>query len=499
MLSAPSGGQFAWRMPHQAIVTLTDGNGQVVPPLSVSCLAGDVTQVTVSADCSQITVLRIGSLAINVQGGGVNAVLTVTGVPQRQWTGVHGAQSSEDYALVANADGSVLAWGGNLYGVLDQNADVVALTSLPVPTLTLDATGQTSLAGVFQVSAGTDNAAALRRDGSVLAWGSNNSYALGNSTTINSALLPVGVRNLTNSGALSHVAQVEMGGNRGVALIDDGSVVAWGQWPGDGTVLSTTLPTRVMAPGGATPLSGIVAVSAGWSHSLALTADGHVVAWGYDLSRGALGASTLLSSPQALPNRVKRADGTDLAGIVQISAGYIFSLALADDGTVWAWGDNAQGQLGQGVLNTVSPVAVQVKTSDGAGTLSAISMVAAGGSHSLALTQGGQLLGWGLATKGQLGDGPNRPAGNQSTLPRPITVGPPASTSVKSITAGYSDSFALIADGTVSSWGGNFHSALGRVTTTSSDPSPLAVVGVGGTGSLHLDLSSYPNLLRHAR
>jgi alpha-tubulin suppressor-like RCC1 family protein len=308
-------------------------------------------------------------------------------------------------------------------------------------------------------------------------------------------------QDLSGRASLSHVVQVEAGAANTVALVDDGSVVAWGTWTGNGTTSSSTLPTAVLLPDGSGPLTHVVAVSAGGSFSLALTDDGHVDAWGDDLNDGRLGSGAVLGTVQPLPNRVERADGTDLADIVQISAGDDFSLALAADGTVWAWGNNSYGQIGQNAQNGSRPVAMQVKGPDGVDPLGRIAMVAAGGNHALALDLDGRVLAWGYGPDGALGDGPNRPAGNQALLPRVVvsdTGAVTGFTDVVSIAAGYGSSQALRADGTVLSWGANFRSALGRATTATNDPTPAAVSGVGG-GTLTVDVGAYPNLLRRAR
>ena len=503
-LASPASNEFPWRVAQASAVSLTDASGHAVATASVTCAAHDATQATVSVDCSHITTLRVGAVVIDVAGGGASASLTINGVPQRQWTGLHGADSANgggSYDLMTMSDGSVLAWGANPAGVLSQAAGPSALTFLATPAFAKDGSGTANLADIMQVSAGDTSAAALTRSGGVLGWGTNDDRQLGSITVTSPSLVPVAAQDLTGHAALTHVAQVEFGAGNSVALIDDGSVLAWGTWTGNGTTSSSTLPAAVLQPDGSGPLTRVVAVSAGWSYSLALTDDGHVVAWGYDLNDGRLGSGAVLDTVQPLPNRVKRADGSDLDNIVQISAGYDFALALAADGTVWAWGDNESGQIGQNAPNGNRPVAMQVKGADGLAPLARIAMVAAGGNHALALDLDGRVLAWGDGGNGALGDGPNRPAGNQALLPRVVvsdTGAVTGFTNVVSIAAGFGSGQALRADGTVLSWGGNFRNALGRATTASSDPTPAPVVGMGG-GALTLDVSAYPNLLRRAR
>jgi alpha-tubulin suppressor-like RCC1 family protein len=496
-LVSPGDGQFAWHIVQPAAVAMTDAVGHAVDPSALRCSAHDATQLVVAADCSRITALRIGVLTVDVTAGGATASFTLTGTPQRQWSGVHGVTSflgSGSYGEVTSGDGEVLAWGANPSGVLGQGQDINGLASLPSPTAALDANGA-PLRDILQASAGDRAVAALRLDGSLLAWGNNDAWELGNSAPVNQSLTPVSVEDLAARSVLGHVVQAEVGDSNSVALIDDGSVVAWGTWPGDGTTLSRTLPTQVKTPDGGSPLTHVVAVSAGASFSLVLGEDGQVRAWGYDLKDGRLGAGSTLNTPSPLPNLVLKSDGTPLDQIVQVSAGYDFSLALDADGSVWAWGDNQYGQLGQGSMGASVPTAVQVKAAGG-GTLSGIAMVAAGGNHALALDRDGNVLAWGLATSGQLGDGPNRPVVNQSTLPRAV-VGVTGGNlgAVQSIAAGYATSLALDGTGLVLSWGDNFRGALGRATTGPLDPTPGPVSGAG-TATLTVDASRYPNLLR---
>ena len=495
-LSTPSDGQFAWHVAQPALVTLTDTRGVAVASSATTCVAHDATQATVRADCGEITALRVGGLVIDVSGGGVTASLLVQGVPQRQWTGVHGA--SRYAALTVGADGNGAAWGDNANGVLSQGVGPSTLASLAVATPMLGIAGL-PYAGVAQTTLAEQSAAVLLTDGSAQAWGEDNFHELGATVTTNSTFTPVAVVDLTARASLQHVVQLEIGKENGVALIDDGKVVSWGGWPGNGTASSSSLPVETLAPSGAAPLSHVAAVSAGWNYSLALTEDGHVLSWGFEPGNGVLGTGSVINGVAQLPASVVRSDGTALDNIVQISAGYDFALALAADGTVWAWGDNAFGQLGRAAIGGSSAVAVQVQGLAG-GSLGRIAMVAAGGNHALALDLDGRVLAWGYAPDGSLGDGATKPVVNQTSVPRTVVNEAGSSsgfTDIVSVAAGYANSYALGRDGRVLSWGSNFHGALGRMTSASSDNTPGLVTSAGG--KMSLTPAGYPNLLRHAR
>ncbi|MGE3843813.1 MAG: chitobiase/beta-hexosaminidase C-terminal domain-containing protein, partial [Vicinamibacterales bacterium] len=183
-------------------------------------------------------------------------------------------------------------------------------------------------------------------------------------------------------------------------------------------------------------------VAGGGSHSLALRDDGTV--WGWGLNSGGQvgdGTTTQRTTPVSVSN---------LANVVAIAAGEAFSVAALADGTVWAWGLNTNGQLGDGTTT-------QRTTPVRSGTLTGIAQVAAGRSHALARTGSGAVWAWGLNSQGQLGD--------NSTTQRtsPVAV---SGVTAASIAAGWQHSLATQASGAVAAWGYNATGQLGDGTTT---------------------------------
>jgi len=281
------------------------------------------------------------------------------------------------HSLVVCNDSTVKAFGENATGELGDGTTTDS--NIPVSV--------TGLSGIISVSGGGDqleaHSLALKSNGTVWAWGSNIYGALGNATTT-STTTPVQVLLLTG------VTKISAGGWHSVALKNDGTVWAWG-WNtdgqlGDGTFVDKTIPTQV------TGLSGIIAIAAGTYHVLALKNDSTVWAWGDNIS-GQIGDGT--TTDKSTPVQV-----SGLTGVVKIAAGRFFSLAVKRDGTVWTWGENLYGQLGNGTT-TDSHVPIQVN-----GLTGVTSAVAATGAfHCMAVRNDNTVWAWGRNTYGNLGDG----------------------------------------------------------------------------------------------
>jgi len=190
----------------------------------------------------------------------------------------------------------------------------------------------------------------------------------------------------------------------------------------------------------------IAAVAAGDEHSLALTTDGMLFAWGSNLY-GKLGDGSQFH--RYSPVAVDRSGALAGKTIAAVAAGTSHSLATTTDGMLFAWGYNYYGQLGDGSTSQrSSPVAVNLS---GALAGKTIAAVAAGETHSLALTADGMLIAWGFSRFGQLGDG--------STVQRgsPVLVG----ARFTRISAGFSHSLGLAADGALFAWGHALGGQLG--------------------------------------
>jgi alpha-tubulin suppressor-like RCC1 family protein/PKD repeat protein len=200
-----------------------------------------------------------------------------------------------------------------------------------------------------------------------------------------------------------------------------------------------------------------VAVAAGNLNSYAIASDGTVWAWGFN-GNGELGDGSVAFT-RSYPGQVVL-PGNRVA--TTLSAGSSHCLVLASDGTLWAWGLNNHGQLGDGTTET-RRTPVQVAALPGG---RAITAIAGGFHHSLALASDGSVWSWGNLLP--LG----RTAASSTMLPGQVT-GIPGNLRAVAIAAGQSHSMALLEDGNIAAWGGNSQGQLGIGTAVQSAPPTL--------------------------
>jgi alpha-tubulin suppressor-like RCC1 family protein len=271
------------------------------------------------------------------------------------------------------ADSTVWSWGYNGYGQLGDNT--IMQHSVPVKA--------SGLSTAFAVTAGGYHVVVLNSDYSASSWGNNVNGQLGDGTTLQDQV-PAPV-----SGMNSFTA-VAAGGSHTVALKSDGTVWTWGR-DAEGQLGDGMTGQRV-APWQVTGLSGVTAVTAGSAHTVALMSDGTVRAWGRN-AEGQLGDGTTIQ-------RLTPVQIGGLNNVTALAGGVNYTLALKSDGTVWAWGYNGFGQLGDSTtVQRLTPV--QVKLLPGAVTVA----VTAGSFHAAALNSDGTIWTWGGNSYGQLGDG----------------------------------------------------------------------------------------------
>jgi hypothetical protein len=305
------------------------------------------------------------------------------------------------------------------------------------------------------VSAGSMHFAIIKRDGSVWTWGVNEEGQLGNGTWSGS-LIPTRVIGLSNIVAM--LAPESSYYN--LALDSSGVVWSWGMgWDGelgraDGRYEDENQAAPV--PG----LSNIVAIAGGWDHSMALKSDGTIWTWGNNWA-GQLGDGTTVQRDYAAPV-------IGLTNAIAIGSGGDHSLVLCADGTVWAWGFNRNGQVGNGNdANQLQPVPVPALTN--------VIALVGGYTYSLALLSDGSLMAWGNNRYGQLGNGTYE----DSLTPTAV----PGLSNIVAIAAGDYHSMALDNQGTLFLWGKGSWGQLGNGSQLSI-PAPFLLNSISNVVAL---------------
>ena len=376
--------------------------------------------------------------------------------------------SANSFSIGISSDGNAYAWGSNKYGQLTQKPADASMQKAPVRVPLPD--GVDSSFTYTQVAAGDSHVLAIGSNGILYSWGRNDHGQLGDGTTTD-RYQPQPVKD--TSGQPFKAVQVSAGVADSAAIDSESRVYTWGSestGKGQAPIYSTTRknPAPAADPDNPGQTLRAVQVSLNWSFVMALDADGNVYTWGYN-TNGQLGNNTsnstnYASNPARLPNQSFQA--------TQISAGSWNALAIDSNGNTWTWGYNGYGQLGDGsTSDKYRPQTVQNPTNTSQ-SLKA-TQISAGVNHSLAVGQDGNLWAWGLNSNGQLG------IGSTVNQTKPTLIKDPANKAqafkaVRS-SAGQLHSLAIRQDGNLWAWGGNQYGQLGNNQTATKSTTPLAV------------------------
>jgi alpha-tubulin suppressor-like RCC1 family protein len=417
---------------------------------------GDGTTVG-PAHCEQSGEVACSDTPVEVQG-----LVDVTEI---------GAGGADSCALLST--GHIDCWGGNLYGELGNGT--IEGSDTPVEVLGLD--------GATQVAAGREYSCALLSEAHAACWGRNDADQLGDGTDGGSLSTPIGVLNVANA------TQVAVGYEDACAVRSTGQLDCWGD--NENGELGDASTEREVQPVEALGIRDPVQVSAGRGDSCALLSSGHVECWGgyaraetpvevkgltnaSQIGTTRSGACALLSSSHVMcwgdNEEGQLGDGTvsggsatpvEVQGVTdatQVAAGDRHSCAVLSNGRVECWGDNEEGQLGDGGggAGGYSPTPVEAKE------LTDAIQVAVGNNHSCAVLSSGHVECWGDNEEGQLGYGRN-PEGCEESAdvcdesPHEVS----GINSATQIAAGGNDSCALLSSGHVECWGGDRSGQLG--------------------------------------
>jgi alpha-tubulin suppressor-like RCC1 family protein len=303
--------------------------------------------------------------------------------------------------------------------------------------------------------------------GDTVAWGENGKGELGNGGT--------GDVSTPQPGPVSQVVSLSAGSEHAVALLADGSLRGWGDnlqqeiaQAGSGPFLS---PQPIVG------ISGVVEVEGGWDSTLMVNMAGEVIGFG-DNTSGKLG----IGQTGGIVNTPTKAVG--LTGVVDVEAGFVAAAALTQTGDVYTWGSNAQGQLG------VSKGLVGQRDTPGmVPGLPNIQAICSGQGHVLALDQGGVLWAWGWNQEGQLGNGSGGSFVFSDTPAQVIGLG----AAVTAIACGSLHSLALDVNGDVWAWGNGDGGALGTGVLVDAY-NPVLVASLQGQNITQISIANDTNL-----
>lgn len=338
--------------------------------------------------------------------------------------GAGGGLTGPGHTCAVRANGGAACWGSNFRGQLGNNDPTEAPVPAPAAVPINNATG---------VTGGDAHTCALRANGTVFCWGRNRFGAVG-----------------AASNSDQHDVPVEVHECRSV----EGNPLA---------------PCRQFADDRL--LAGVVGVSAGNEHACAVRAVGSVHCWGGNNFGEVDGSVNVIRfSAVPVPSPVTEATGPRLSNIVAVTGAFTHTCALVADGTVRCWGDNRNGQLGDGTTGTGISPPVTVR-----GLSNAVA-IAAGNLHTCALSARGTVVCWGVNGSGELGDGTTEPRSE----PVIVTIMPGvALTGVVAIAAAGRHTCALLADGSVRCWGENGFGQLGLGGNSTTDRlRPVPVPGL---------------------
>lgn len=401
-----------------------------------------------------VTAKAAGTETVTAKVGDVSGSATVTVTGPYKAVAAGGGHS-----LAIKADGSLMAWGLNRSGQLGDGSAIDKTTPVQIgssKTWSVISAGEFHTVALFGTNCAVNGCP-------LYAWGFNQNGQLGDGTTKD-------ISTPTKIGTVTTWISVAAGRAHTLAVKKDGTLWAWGRnfsaQLGDGTQLDRLVPTQIGT------LKTWKAVAAGEEHSMGLMTNGTAYTWGPRISgQTGQGDASIISYDTAPIALALPPNYSTAVQFVAIAAGYNHSLAIRNNGTLWAWGDNQYGQVGgNSGLGTLCPFTapvtdcevdlLQIKIDPSQGADNDWTTLSAGLGHSVAIKSDGSLWAWGSNDYGQLGDG------SLSSSSQPIRIG--LDRDWVAISAGKYHTFGIKADGTLWGWGRNVEGQLGTGTSTAS-------------------------------
>lgn len=374
------------------------------------------------------------------------------------------------HCLALKDDGTVWAWGGNMDGQLGDGTNQSRPYMVQVKGLT----------NIIAISAGGFHSLALKEDGTVWAWGDNSFYQLGDGTNV-TRYTPVQVQGLTD------ITMISAGCSHNLALKNDGTVWVWGKNRfgelGDGTMEVRPTPVKL-------PITDVKSITAGYYASFFIKEDGTAWVCGDNVFVEYMESGICDYGRLGDPSEIKSINTPQMLDIDNVASVappvHNHFMILKNDGTVWVWGNGDNGQLGNGIKsdNPHNPV-YQITPIQEKG-LDNIKMVASGESHCIALKDDGTVWAWGDNTNGEVGDSaslrqltPIKVDGLSNVIS--IATGGGFSLALKSdgtVWAWGSNTYCQMGNGNI---GGSQHTPA-QVLTTPVPTTPIVTIIAGPSG-----------------
>jgi|GEM_PF-1080680 len=405
--------------------------------------------------------------ATNRHGGAVATHNITVGAAPAPPNTISQVSAGRGYVMALTTGGNLRAWGYNDTAQLGTGN--VNATNRIVDVYHTSASHENTWIAVASsrnhATTTPTHTIAIAADGSLWAWGNNANGRTGMGTTAGHTLIPTRIA-LDPIHAGYTWQSVAAGYNFSLAVRCDGTLWGWGNQGNSRLGAGGSSPANVLLPTRSGTDSNWKMVTAGNNYGIGIRTDGSMYAWGAP-QNGRLGNGSTSGNVQEPVRIATQAVHADYYWL-HVSSGLAHSVAIRSDNTLWAWGHNTNGRVGTGTAATQYTTPVRIAADHTYGWKYAF----AGHSHTLALREDGTLWAWGLGTGGRLGDGAtenrNAPTRICTCGVRNCDINACPDNEWAAISAGFDHSVALKSDGTVWTWGINNRGQLGRGSISDS-------------------------------